>query len=151
MNKSIFLPVLSLFLLFIVSCDKRDEKAMKISGIWDLEETTVTIYSNNEPISDSIVEQTGQIQFTVTGGLDNPCEHNINYAPCIDYCHWDFPKKKEDQLFFYYHDGNTSSIYSGSCMVRSLSKKKLELMVVSYDNELNIQQKTIWKFKRAKL
>lgn len=135
----------------LFSCDKREEKAMKIAGLWELEETVVTNYSNNEPIGDSIVEQEGSMVFEVTGGLDNPCRNDINYAPCIDMCYWDFPKKSQDQLFFYYHDENTFSIYSSSCMVSKLSKNKLELTKVNYDDELNIQQKSVWKFKRSKL
>ncbi len=124
---------------------------MKISGSWDLEETVVTNYENNASVGDSIVEQEGKMIFEVTDGLDNPVRHNIDYAPCIELCNWDFPRKKQDQLFFYYYDENTLSIYSSSCAVQRLSKNHLELLVVNYDNDLNIYQKTVWKFKRSKL
>ena|SRR6218665_628011 len=142
--------IFALTLLFF-SCNKREENAMKIAGVWDLTETVVTNYENNKETGDSIVEQSGQLVFEVTGGLDNPCSHDINYAPCIDNCFWDFPRKKEDQLFFYYYDEDVFSIYSSSCMVQRLTKNRLELLVVNYDNDLNIHKKTVWKFKRNKL
>lgn len=124
---------------------------MKLGGVWDLQETVVTNYSNNEAVNDSVVDQQGQMRFEVTGGLDNPVRHNIDYAPCLQLCFWDFPKKNEDQLFFYYHDEDTFTIYSSSCGVQRLTKNHLEIISVNYDNDLNIHQKTVWKFKRAKL
>jgi hypothetical protein len=150
MTKMKLLSILS-FLFIILSCNKREENAMKLGGTWELQETVVTNYNNNEAQADSLVDQQGEIIFEVTGDLDNPVRHNLDYGPCLQMCYWDFPKKSTDQLFFYYHDGNTSTIYSSSCGVQRLSKNHLEIISVNYDNDLNIHQKTIWKFRRSKL
>ena len=135
----------------LLSCSKREEKAMDISGIWDLEQTTITDYINNEPQADSAVSQSGRMIFTVTGKLDNPCSNNLAYAPCIDFCYWDIPRKKLDQLFFYSYDEYAFSIYTESCMVQKLTRKKLEIVKILYDSDLNILRKSVWKFQRAGL
>jgi|GEM_PF-2183412 len=143
--------ILVILALTVASCSKKEEKAMKINGMWDIEETIITNYINNEPQQDSIVDQQGRIIFTVTGGLDNDCVHNLSYGPCIQVCSWDLPRKKLDQLFFYSYDEYAFEIYASSCMVEKLTRKKLELVKISYDNDLNILQKSVWKFRRAEL
>jgi hypothetical protein len=138
-------------ILLAGGCSKQKEKALKIGGVWEETETIVTTYADNEPAGDSLVEQSGLLLFSVSDGLDNSCSHTLDFAPMIDVCNWDIPRKQMNQLFFYYHDENSLSIYSSSCMIGKLTNKKLELVQIGYDNDLNIQQKIVWKFRRKEL
>lgn len=145
------ITLLAVTLLLAASCKKIKEKELKISGVWDLSETVVTKYANNEPVGDSAVAQTGVVVFEERDAADNYCSHTLDYAPMISSCHWEVPRKEFDQLFFYAYDEGSLSIYSASCMVEKLTRKKLELVLVSYDDDLNILQKNTWKFTRREL
>lgn len=138
-------------LLVTASCKKIKEKEWKLSGVWDITETIVTNYSDNEPAGDSIVAQTGVLVFEERDAADNYCSHTLDYAPMISSCNWEVPRKQLDQVFFYAHDESTLSIYSASCRIEKLTNKKLELVVVNYDGDLNILQKSTWKFTRREL
>lgn len=143
--------LLAALLVLAASCKKIKEKELKISGAWDITETVITKYANNEPVGDSTVAQTGVLLFEERDAADNICSHTLSYAPVISSCYWEVPRKKFDQLFFYAYDENSLSIYSASCMVEKLTRKKLELVLVSYDSDLNILEKSVWRFTRREL
>lgn len=147
MGRLVFIAVA--FALF--ACNKRTESAVKLSGLWEIESTHIELYENNEVVKDSVVDQQGNLALTVTGGLENQASTNLSYAPCWSNCNWEIPKKKKNQLFFSYYTEVPPYIQSTSVMIESHSGKKLVLVKIAYDGELNIQQKTTWEFKKAKL
>lgn len=138
-------------LVLFASCDKRTETAARMSGLWEIESTTVSFYENNAHVRDSSVEQTGRLSLVTTGGLENKAATNLTYAPCWDVCSWEIPKKKKNQLFFSYYSETPPYIQSTSLTVDKHSSKKLVLVKIQYDGDLNILQKSTWKFVKAKL
>lgn len=131
------------------SCNKRTETAVRLSGLWEIESTNIQLYENNQVAKDSTVSQQGRLALITTDGLQNDATTNLPYAPCWNSCSWEIPKKKKNQLFFSYYTEYT--IESTSVMLDSYSNKKLVLVKVDYDTDLNILRKSTWKFKKVKL
>src|ERR1051325_4872936 len=109
MKKCILIALLA---MLSTACGKY-EKASRISGIWELEETLITHYIDNEPQEDSAVDQDGVMFLETTGDYENVAKTDFPLSPCLSYCYWEIPKKQTDQIFFSYH--SELMIYSSTC------------------------------------
>lgn len=142
-----------IFLLLAVStaCNKRTENAARMSGLWEITSTRIELFENNQPVKDSTVEQTGHLSLVTTDGLENKASSSLNYAPCWSNCSWEIPRKKQKQIFFSYYSEAPPFIQSTSVMVEKSSAKKLVLVKIFYDGDLNMLSRSTWEFTKAKL
>jgi len=135
--------------LLLISC--RKEKAINISGVWNCDHTNIQLYQNNEVVLDSVVEQSGYLTLSVSDGLDNIARTNLPFVPCLDGSSWEIPHKKTNQVFFSYYSENPLFIFTNSVMITKHNRKKLVLVKIFYDNDLNITEKDTWEFSKQKL
>jgi hypothetical protein len=140
---------LILLLAVLASACGKYEKAARISGVWELEETVITNYVDNEPQGDSLVDQSGLMYLEPTDGYENVARTNFPNSPCLSFCYWELPKKKADQIFFSYQD--ELLIYTSTCTIEKSTKNRLVLMQANYDADLNVHSITRWKFRKGKL
>lgn len=137
-------------LILIVSCTKQNKNERLFAGNWELEKITTINYSNNEVVSETDTSYYGVMQ--LQNGPDE-VEGNeayfTNFVPLpTDFCNWNVSTSKAKMITFYLWNIDLGINFSYTYNVDKISSRKMKLSTYTSDNDLNLQQKTTFEFKK---
>ncbi len=136
MKKVLYLFISLLFLIF-ASCSKEEFNERRLAGIWEAKEVRYLFYNNNEVTKDSVVANSGALYLWDDDELENQWKHSMSIAPSTFTIalSWNGSATKKESTLL-------------GLTIRKHTRKKLELVEVVTDADLNLISETVYYFER---
>ncbi|MFM2016614.1 MAG: hypothetical protein RL007_270 [Bacteroidota bacterium] len=128
---------ISALIMLFVSCSKEEFNERRLAGIWEAKEVQYLFYTNNEVSKDSVVANSGALYLWDDDELDNQWKHSMSITPLTfsSAQSWSGSATKKESTLL-------------GLTIRKHTRKKLELVEVVTDPDLNLISETVYYFER---
>jgi hypothetical protein len=131
MKKALFIACCAAAL---VSCTKEKVNEKRLAGVWVATEVKYIFYSNNEPVRDSVVQNSGELYLWDDEELGNQARNSLAITP---------------SGFSYTWEGDAGDPHTlMGTTIQKLTRKKLVLTEAVSDTSLTVFRVIEYSFKR---